>query len=86
MQDTNFGSPLRMLSSTLVKELELRYYNSDIHKAAFVLPQFAKEVKCVSTISLKKQHCQYEFVNFLQEQTSCKSRAKVHLKNYRVCG
>lgn len=42
--DTNFREPVRGLSEEEVDNLQLRYYNSDVHKAAFVLPQFAKKV------------------------------------------
>ena len=34
--------------------MELRYYNVDVHKAAFILPQFAKKVILVSWIEDKK--------------------------------
>jgi len=33
-----------MLSEAQVEEMGLKYYNSDVHRAAFVLPQFAKKV------------------------------------------
>ena len=42
--DTNFREPVRKLSDEEIDKLELRYYNSAIHSAAFVLPQFAKKV------------------------------------------
>nr|XP_054768561.1 spermidine synthase-like [Lytechinus pictus] len=41
--DTNFREPLKKLSDEQIKKMGLRYYNSDVHKAAFVLPQFARE-------------------------------------------
>nr|XP_054768562.1 spermidine synthase-like [Lytechinus pictus] len=41
--DTNFREPLKKLSREQIKKMGLRYYNSDVHKAAFVLPQFARE-------------------------------------------
>ena len=43
-QDTVFEKPLRTLSEAQVKEMGLKYYNSDIHRAAFALPEFVKEV------------------------------------------
>ncbi|XP_078487009.1 spermidine synthase [Ciona intestinalis] len=49
-KETNFKEPCRVLSCDDVKEMGLKYYNSDVHKAAFVLPQFAKsalENNCV---------------------------------------
>ncbi|VDM95821.1 unnamed protein product [Thelazia callipaeda] len=36
--------PLRVLSDSDVRSMNLKYYNSDVHRAAFVLPQFIKEV------------------------------------------
>ena len=43
-QDTVFEQPVRILSEAQVEEMNLKYYNSEVHKAAFVLPQFAKKV------------------------------------------
>ncbi len=43
-QETVFEEPLRKLSESEVEEMGLKYYNSDVHRAAFVLPQFAKKV------------------------------------------
>jgi spermidine synthase len=42
-KDTKFKEPLRVLSPEQVKNMKLRYYNSDVHRASFVLPQFAQE-------------------------------------------
>ncbi|XP_005100180.2 spermidine synthase [Aplysia californica] len=39
--DMDFENPVRALTSDQVTEFNLRYYNSDIHKSAFKLPQFA---------------------------------------------
>ena len=41
-KDTQFSSPRRVLSSEEVKRMGLRYYNADVHRAAFVLPEFAR--------------------------------------------
>ncbi|KAJ8021850.1 Spermidine synthase [Holothuria leucospilota] len=41
--DTNFKEPLRICGPEEVEEFDLRYYNSDIHKAAFILPEFARK-------------------------------------------
>ena len=38
-----FDFPLKELSDNEVRSMKLRYYNSQVHKAAFVLPQFTKE-------------------------------------------
>ena len=35
---------MRVLTEEQIKEMKLRYYNADVHRASFVLPQFAKEV------------------------------------------
>uniref|UniRef100_A0A0R3RZF3 Spermidine synthase n=1 Tax=Elaeophora elaphi TaxID=1147741 RepID=A0A0R3RZF3_9BILA len=42
--------PLKILSESEVKRMNLRYYNSDIHRSAFVLPQFIKEVNCFCSV------------------------------------
>uniref|UniRef100_H2YMD7 Spermidine synthase n=1 Tax=Ciona savignyi TaxID=51511 RepID=H2YMD7_CIOSA len=41
-KDTNFKEPCRVLSESEYASMGLKYYNPEIHKAAFVLPQFAK--------------------------------------------
>ncbi|CAK8686843.1 unnamed protein product [Clavelina lepadiformis] len=40
--ETDFTQPCRTISSDEVSSMNLRYYNADVHRAAFVLPQFAK--------------------------------------------
>lgn len=42
--ETNFRQPLRKYSEQELDDMELRYYNAEIHSASFVLPQFAKKV------------------------------------------
>ncbi|KAL6736513.1 hypothetical protein Aduo_006858 [Ancylostoma duodenale] len=42
--DIDVTTPSRMLSDDDVKRMKLRFYNSQVHSAAFVLPQFVKEV------------------------------------------
>jgi len=49
-QDTVFEKPLRVLSEAEVEDMGLKYYNSDVHRAAFVLPQFAKKVRCMNSV------------------------------------
>ncbi|XP_038078487.1 spermidine synthase-like [Patiria miniata] len=39
--DTNFREPVRQWTKAQKKELQLKYYNAAIHRAAFVLPEFA---------------------------------------------
>uniref|UniRef100_A0A8R1TJM2 PABS domain-containing protein n=1 Tax=Onchocerca volvulus TaxID=6282 RepID=A0A8R1TJM2_ONCVO len=43
-QKQDLTVPLKMLSESEVKRMNLKYYNSDIHRSAFVLPQFIKEL------------------------------------------
>ena len=40
-QNTCFEVPLRKVTDADVQDMKLKYYNSAIHSAAFVLPQFA---------------------------------------------
>ena len=49
-QDTVFEKPLRVLSEAQVEDMGLKYYNSGVHRAAFVLPQFAKKVRCMNSV------------------------------------
>ncbi|KAK2175593.1 hypothetical protein NP493_720g00014 [Ridgeia piscesae] len=42
--EANLREPVRILTEEQIKEMKLRYYNADVHRASFVLPQFAKEV------------------------------------------
>ncbi|XP_053941899.1 spermidine synthase [Cuculus canorus] len=41
--NTNFREPVQQLSQQQVEERNLKYYNSDIHRAAFILPEFARK-------------------------------------------
>ena len=43
-QEVNFKEPVRTFSDEDLENLGLRYYNSDVHRASYVLPQFAKKV------------------------------------------
>uniref|UniRef100_A0A0B6Y8I5 Spermidine synthase n=1 Tax=Arion vulgaris TaxID=1028688 RepID=A0A0B6Y8I5_9EUPU len=40
--DIDFTKPLRRLSDDDLKRMNLKYYNSDIHTASFVLPNYAR--------------------------------------------
>lgn len=63
LQNTNFREPVQQLSQQQVEERSLKYYNSDIHRAAFILPEFARKVsKAVCYCSSKSE------VGFLQQQ------------------
>ncbi|CAL1532620.1 unnamed protein product [Lymnaea stagnalis] len=45
--EVDFENPLRPFSTDELKELNMKYYNTDMHKSAFKLPEFAKKVlKC----------------------------------------
>ena len=39
-----FEEPVRRLSEEEQEEMGLQYYDSDVHKAAFTLPRFARKV------------------------------------------
>ena len=40
-----FEDPVREVSEDEADKLGLRYYDSEVHKAAFSLPQFMKQVR-----------------------------------------
>ncbi|XP_064423893.1 spermidine synthase [Latimeria chalumnae] len=42
--NTNFHEPVQILTPEQVASMNLKYYNSDIHRAAFILPEFARKV------------------------------------------
>ncbi|XP_062523791.1 spermidine synthase-like [Corticium candelabrum] len=46
--DVRFDHPLREVSQEMVRMMGFKYYNSDVHKSSFVLPQFAKETLGIS--------------------------------------
>lgn len=66
-QETNFREPVRLLSDDDVSEMKLRYYNSDVHRAAFVLPQFAKKVRRFSRLVLSSTSARVFRVVYIQE-------------------
>ena len=39
-----FEDPLRRISEEEQEEMGLQYYDSDVHKASFILPRFARKV------------------------------------------
>lgn len=41
---------MRELSKEERKSMNLKYYNPEIHKASFILPEFAKKVNVVAII------------------------------------
>lgn len=43
LQETNFKEPLRIFSEKELDSFNLHYYSAEMHKAAFVLPRFAKK-------------------------------------------
>ncbi|KAI9530920.1 spermidine synthase isoform X2 [Gymnodraco acuticeps] len=42
--ETNFLEPMTALSKEEMESMNLKYYNPEIHKASFVLPEFARKV------------------------------------------
>ena len=46
-----FEDPLRRLSEEELEEMGLQYYDSDVHKASFTLPRFAKKVDTLMVAS-----------------------------------
>lgn len=41
--DTVFREPIRKLTDVEVQQMDLKYYNTDIHRSAFILPEFARK-------------------------------------------
>ena len=48
---------MRIFSDDEKEKLELKYYNEDVHRSAFHLPQFAKKV------STRINYCQTEYID-----------------------
>lgn len=44
IQELVLSEPTRTLTEEEVEQLQLQYYNTDVHRAAFTLPQFVKKV------------------------------------------
>ncbi|XP_070765910.1 spermidine synthase-like [Enoplosus armatus] len=42
--ETNFKEPVKALSKEEVEKMNLKYYNTEVHKASLVLPEFARKV------------------------------------------
>lgn len=49
-QKRDIRIPAREISDEQVKKMKLKYYNSNVHRASFVLPQFIKEVSNIAII------------------------------------
>lgn len=43
-KDIDVTTPSRVLTEGDIERMNLRFYNSQMHSAAFVLPQFVKKV------------------------------------------
>ncbi|KAE8750357.1 hypothetical protein FOCC_FOCC002917 [Frankliniella occidentalis] len=43
-KETNFNEPARVFSEDELESMQLRYYNADVHRAAFILPRFAQKI------------------------------------------
>ena len=50
-QNTNFTEPVRIFSEEEKNALGLKYYDEDVHRAAFILPRFTKQVSVNNIIS-----------------------------------
>nr|CAB3266568.1 spermidine synthase [Phallusia mammillata] len=64
-KEIEFSNPCRVITDEEVQSMSLRYYNYDVHKAAFILPQFAKralETNCAESSGtyLANQGSDYE--------------------------
>ena len=44
IQELVLSEPTRTLTEEEVEQLQLQYYNTDVHRAAFTLPQFVQKV------------------------------------------
>jgi len=42
-KDTRFEDPVTVFTESEIEQMGLQYYNAEVHKSAFVLPQFAKK-------------------------------------------
>lgn len=56
-QKCDFRTPPRVLTGEEVELLNLRYYNTDVHKAAFVLPQFASMALRNNKAEVNQYYC-----------------------------
>ena len=45
---TNFKEPLRIFSEEEKEEMNLQYYDENVHRAAFILPRFVQKVNSVA--------------------------------------
>ena len=52
VQDMNFRKPLTRYTAEQVREMGWKYYNSEIHEASFVMPQFAQQVSCAVSLRI----------------------------------
>jgi spermidine synthase len=50
LKETKFRTPIHQLSEAECEKMQLRYYSSEMHSAAFVVPRFARK----ALISLPK--------------------------------
>ena len=54
-QDTRFDNPVTLFTDDELETMELRYYNAEVHKTAFTLPQFAKKVISTSRAMVEQE-------------------------------
>lgn len=39
-QETNFKEPTKVFNDTELDQMNMKYYNDQVHRAAFILPRF----------------------------------------------
>lgn len=54
IQDLVLSEPVRTLTEEEVDQLQFQYYNTDVHRAAFTLPQFVKKVCMIASLDYPK--------------------------------
>ena len=64
-QDTRFDNPVTLFTDEELEKMELRYYNAEIHKTAFTLPQFAKKVISISRAVVEQELASENLPNYV---------------------
>lgn len=74
IKETNFKEPVKALSKEEMENLNLKYYNPEIHKASFVLPEFARKVSLfkLQCVGLNNIVASFFFICSLQYRYSAK--------------
>ena len=45
-KNKHFSDPVHTFDDDMIEKLKLKYYNSDLHRSAFILPTFCRDVSC----------------------------------------